>query len=187
MPLPLPQEILVRCHRLFHVLYSLLFALALLWPPRAPAALLSITPVAQQITLVPGAGWDARGTITNLSGVDLLTTDIFLEFSAYPHNVLAPRQRLGAIEFTVGNRTVSDVTELFHVDLSPDAVRGMVYSLDVFAVDVHGNFSEPATYAFLAGAPAGAVPEPPTAPLLAAAAVFALLARRLGRHDLRGG
>jgi hypothetical protein len=157
------------------MLSTLLFALTMFWSPCAPAALLSMTPAAQSVTLAPGAGWDARGTITNLTGVDLLATEIFLEFSGYPQAVLAPRQRLGGIEFTVGNRTISDLTDLFHIDILPGAVGGLTYSLDVFAVDVHGNFSEHATYSFLVEAAPVAVPEPSTPALLAAAAL-ALLA-----------
>ncbi|RSZ57369.1 PEP-CTERM sorting domain-containing protein [Massilia atriviolacea] len=169
----------MRCHRLF----TLLFALTLSWSHHACAAPLTLTPVAYNVTLAPGAGWDAMGTITNLSGNDLLSTEIFLEFSAYPHAVLAPRQRLGGIEFTIGNRTISEVTALFHVDILPEAVGGTRYWLDVFALDVHGNVSEPATYAFLVEAPA-VVPEPSTVSLLAAAL---LAAAGLARHRARGG
>lgn len=177
----------MRCHRLLPLFSTFLFTLAMLWSSAASAALLGITPVAQHVTLAPGAGWDARGTITNLSGVDLLTTDIFLEFSGYPHTVLAPRQRLGGIEFMVGDRTVSELTDLFHVEMAADAVAGTVYSLDVFAVDRHGNFSEPATYSFLAGAVAGAVPEPSTLPLLAAGMIALLARRRARRLSAKGG
>ncbi|NHZ91972.1 hypothetical protein F2P45_23620 [Massilia sp. CCM 8733] len=165
----------MRSHRVLTLLSTLPFALAMLWPPHAPAAPLSITPAVLGVTLAPGSGWDARGTITNLSGVDLLATEIFLEFSGYPHAVLAPRQLLGGIEFTIGNRTVSELTGLFHVDILADAIGGLSYSLDVFAVDVHGNFSEQATYSFLVAAAPAALPEPAT-PALLAAATLALLA-----------
>lgn len=172
----------MRIHRVL----PLLLALTMLWPPCAPAALLTITPTEDSVILAPGSGWDARGLITNLSGADLLTTEIFFEFSGYPHDVLAPRQTLGGIEFTIGNRTVSDLTDLFHVEILPDAASGVTYVMDVFAVDVHGNFSEQATYSFLVAASPAALPEPSTPTLLAAAAAALLgaawLARRRAPH-----
>ncbi|MFB9241056.1 PEP-CTERM sorting domain-containing protein [Massilia antarctica] len=161
---------------------TLLCAPALFWSAPAPASLLSMTPTVQTITLAPGSAWDAMGTITNLSGFDLLSSEIFLEFSAYPHTVLAPQQRLGGIEFTIGDRTVSGLAELFHVDIAPDAVRGLAWSMDVFAADVHGNFSDPTTFSFLIDGPAVVVPEPSTLPLLAAGLAALLAGAGLARQ-----
>ncbi|MDQ1921092.1 hypothetical protein [Massilia pseudoviolaceinigra] len=160
---------------------TLVFAMAVFWSSSTPASLLTITPAVQTITLAPGSAWDATGTITNLSGFDLLSTEIFLEFSGYPHHMLAPQQRLGGIEFTIGNRTVSGLTDLFHVDIAPDAVRGLAWSMDVFAADIHGNFSDVTTFSFLIEGPASAVPEPSTVPLVTAGLIALLAGVALAR------
>lgn len=186
-PHPFPPEKPVRLNRLA----TLLAALTVFWSAPAPASLLSITPDVRSVTLAPGAAWDATGTITNLSGFDLLSTEIFLEFSAYPHATLAPYQRLGGVEFTIGDRTISRLTELFHVDIAPDAARGLAWSMDVFAADVRGNFSDVTTYSFYIDGPAVAVPEPSTLPLLAAGFIALLAGAGLARprtvHPGRSG
>jgi hypothetical protein len=101
------------------------------------------------------------GTITNNSGLDLSSTDFFLDFSGFdPLNVTLD-QVLGLTVFTISNGTTTPVVDLFTFTLGPSAGPG-TYPADVVLEDVLGDLSstqavtvtivpEPGSLSLLAG------------------------------------
>src|SRR6516164_7423827 len=72
----------------------------------------------------PGDVITFTGTITNNSGVDLDSTDLFLNFSGFdPVNVTLD-QLLGLTPFTIPNGTTSQVVDLFSVTSPASASPG---------------------------------------------------------------
>lgn len=100
------------------------------------------------------------GTITNNSGLDLSSTDFFLNFSGFdPVNVTLD-QVLGLTVFTIPNGTTTPVVDLFTFTLGPSAGPG-AYPADVVLEDVLGELSSTQTVTVTI------VPEPGPLSLLA--------------------
>ena len=175
---PPHREPIVRFHRLLFQLSCRLSAclfvccLILSAPTPAHAQTLLITPSDATLYVLPGATRSVTASITNLTGADLMASELFLNFSGYPDGVLLPRQTLGLIDFLIADRTRIDGVELFVLDAASDAVVGTQWQLDLFAVTAFGEFSNAYSYAVTIG-----IPEPSMALMLGAG----LLALSLGR------
>ena len=82
-----------------------------------------------------------QGTITNNSGVDLDSTEMFLDFFGYdPVNVTLD-QLLGDTTFTIPNGTTSPLEDLFTFSLAPTAGAG-TYPAQVVLEDAVGDISD---------------------------------------------
>ena len=108
----------------------------------------------------PGDVITFTGTITNNSGVDLDSTDLFLNFSGFdPVNVTLD-QLLGLTPFTIPNGTTSPVEDLFTFTLGSSAGPG-TYPADVVLQDAVGDISPTQTVTVTI------VPEPGSLSLMA--------------------
>src|SRR5438046_2274691 len=100
-----------------------LFVLILLAPRAANAdIILTIDPLA--LSGAPGDTLIFRGRITNLTGVTLTATDLFLDFSGFDPDSASPSQLLGTPDFVLPDHTFSAIVDLFSVLLAPTAVAG---------------------------------------------------------------
>jgi hypothetical protein len=112
----------------------------------APAqAALVVSPTSLSLELAPGETGIIRGDITNTTGFDLLSTDLFGSFSGYPSDALVIDQLLGLTDLSIDDRAVTRGLELFSVQLGAGAVAGQSYSIEFFFGDINGNFSPSAT------------------------------------------
>jgi len=108
----------------------------------------------------PGDVITFTGTIANNSGVDLDSTDLFLNFSGFdPVNVTLD-QLLGLTPFTIPNGTTSPVEDLFTFTLGSSAGPG-TYPADVVLQDAVGDISPTQTVTVTI------VPEPGSLSLMA--------------------
>jgi hypothetical protein len=100
-----------------------------------------------------------QGTITNLTGADLLASDFFFDFAGYDPVLVNLTQLLGTPDFPIPNGTTSAAVDLFTFALGPDAPPG-VYLADVVLQDSQGDVSnvvtlsetvvpEPGTWVFI--------------------------------------
>lgn len=129
----------------------------------------------------PGDTLIFSGTITNNTGLDLLATDLFLNFSGFDFNVVDLVQLLGTTDFALNNGDTSAVVDLFSFGLGAGALPGQTYVADVFLLDSNDNFSNIVTVDVTA-AEVTPVPEPSDSLLLCFTALVLLAAiRRLGR------
>ena len=78
----------------------------------AHAAELRITPDVFNLTFVPGPTQVVTGSITNITGVDLLTSDIFFSLSGYPADALTIDVLLGLDPLPLPDRTRTDNLDL---------------------------------------------------------------------------
>ncbi|MDT7838907.1 hypothetical protein [Aquabacterium sp. OR-4] len=148
----------------------------------AQAALL-VTPTGTSIELAPGALSVVRGDITNTTGFDLGSGDLFGSFSGYPSNALIIEQLLGLVPLSIDDRAITRDLELFSVQLGSGALPGQTYTIEFFFGDVNGSFSEVATYSVTV-AQGHSIPEPGMA-WLAGISLLGLAAGRR-RGSLRG-
>ena len=160
----------------FHCLVPLLFAWMMALPPAAMAERLTMAPTLLAITLEPDASWQVTGSIANLTGSDLFSTDLFLTFSGYPHGALAPLQTLGNPDFLIADRGVTGPVDLFSLSLLPGAARGASYAFEVFALSLNGDLSNVSTFVVTVAA----IPEPSRVATTAVGLLALLLCRALG-------
>jgi hypothetical protein len=158
----------------------LLFTWMMAFAPAATADNLAMTPSSLVTTLQPGETWRVTGTVTNVSGADLFSTDLFLTFSGYPNGTLAPLQTLGSPDFLIPDRSISPTVELFSLGVLPGALSGSRYSFDVFAVSLQGDFSNVSTFVV------AVVPEPSEMALMVTG-LLALALRHIRRRAIGGG
>lgn len=123
----------------------------------ASAVELRLTPSTDSVTIAPGETVLIDGAVTNLTGLGLLTTEIFLNFSGFPADTLEITQLLGSPEVLIPNRTASASLDLFSISLLSGASAGSTYSFEWFAVDINGVFSDVMPMSVTV---AGVVPEP---------------------------
>lgn len=129
----------------------------------APArAALVVSPKALVLEVAPGAVGIVRGDITNTTGFDLLSTDLFGSFSGFPADALIVDQLLGLTDIAIDDRSIARDLALFSVHLGASAIAGDRYEIEFFFGDINGNFSEAA--AVIVDVPQ--VPEPSVAWLL---------------------
>jgi hypothetical protein len=89
----------------------------------------------------PGDTVVFSGVITNNTGLDLESTDLFLDFFAFDFNVLTPNQVLGLMPFTISHLTSSVNIEIFSISIDPLALTG-INSLQVMLQDIGGNLAD---------------------------------------------
>jgi type IV secretory pathway VirB2 component (pilin) len=118
----------------------------------------------------PGDVLTFQGTITNNSGVDLDSTDFFLNFSGYDFSNVTLDQLLGLTFFSIPNGTTTGTIDLFTFTLSTTAGTG-TYPADVILEDVFGDLAGPTTVTVTVS------PEPESLALIAAG-VLALVGLR---------
>lgn len=112
-----------------------------------------------------------QGTITNNSGADLDSTDLFLDFFGYdPMNVQLD-QLLGMTSFTIPDGTTSPVVDLFTFSLATTAGPG-TYWADVVLQDASGDASDTNVVSVTI------TPEPSSIALMLAGACGILLLRK---------
>lgn len=163
---------------------GLLLAACLLAPGQpARAGTLVVTPASTAITLLPGEQIAVTGHITNLTGMPLYASDIWLNFSGYPAGTLALTQVLGQPEIVLDDRTVSPLLTLFTIDTLAGAQLDAVYTFEFFAVDTNGVYSDSVAMNVTL------VPEPVTVMMLACGLLlmvpgaWASHCSRLGDHQ----
>lgn len=139
----------------------------------ASAVELLVAPASLSASLTPGRSLVVNGQITNLTGVALSATDIFLSFSGYPHGSVQVTQLLGATDFTLPDGTFAS-SALFELMLLPGATPGDVLQIDFLAMDVNGVFSESQRFT-LSVIP---IPEPSAYAMLIAGLALLAVARR---------
>lgn len=110
---------------------------------------------------VAGEVFTFDGTITNNTGIDLNSTDLFLDFSGYDPDNVTLDQLLGLTDFTIPNGSTSQVVDLFTFTLATTAPAG-TYPADVVLQAVTGDIAGPQTVTVTT------VPEPGSLTLLAA-------------------
>jgi hypothetical protein len=89
----------------------------------------------------PGSSNDFLGTITNNTGMDLASTDLFLNFSGYDFANVTLNQVLGDTSFDIPDGTTSAVTDLFTFDLAGTAPVPFTFPAQVVLEDVAGDLS----------------------------------------------
>ena len=180
----LPRGAQLHSHRRRHGLLGALALVGAVWlGAMAPAqAELVVSPTTLSLEVAPGGIGTVFGDITNTTGFDLLSTDLFSSVSGYPSDALVIDQLLGFTDIAIDDRAVTRGLELFSVQLGAGAVPGQSYSVDFFFSDINGNFSPTAT--FLVTVPGTLpMPEPDVAWLLGIGmAGLAATRRRRPRH-----
>lgn len=173
-------------HLLGHLLWRWASAALLCVATATPAAALPLTLSTSQGSAVLTAGDSLliTGQITNVTGVSLLTTELFLSISGNPIDVLDVTPLLGDPELLIADRTVSPVLDLFQISALPDVIGTQVFDLSILLEDVNGNFAETVTFNVTVQAGGGQVPEPDTL-ALALLALAPLVARGRPRPSLR--
>ena len=111
----------------------------------------------------PGGTVDFSGVITNTTGSDLSSTDLFLNFSGFDPTSLDVNQILGSTIFTLPNFTFSPTVDLFSVAIGNGAPAG-TYPLQVQLEDVNNDVSKLETVDV--NVMSRTVPEPSSALLL---------------------
>lgn len=135
----------------------------------AKALELQITPDITSVNLDIGDTFTVLGRVTNITGVGLRTTDIFLNFSGYADAALELAQLLGDPDLPLPDRDISDLLALFSVTVLPGAAGGSSYQIDFFGMDINGVFSEAAAVTVTVNASQGVAE--PFGPLLAMTAL----------------
>ena len=167
-----------------------IFASALLLAGLLPAQAieLRVTPALSSVTLTPGERVIVAGTITNLTGTDLLTNDIFLSFSAYAPDYLQIDQLLGLDEFALPDRTISDEIALFSIIALGAPAGATTLPFEFFAIDINGVVSTAQTFVVVIAAdtPPADVPEPAMALLFLMGAGCLYIRTRQRRRPMPG-
>ena len=120
----------------------------------------------------PGTTELFAGTITNGTGIDVLTSDLFLNFSGFDASVVSLTQLLGTPDFLIAAGTTSALTNLFDFDLNFGALVPATYFADVVLEDGSNNLSDTVTVSVRT------VPEPGSAALVGMGLLAGWLARR---------
>ena len=89
----------------------------------------------------PGGSNLFQGTITNNTGGDLESTDLFFNFSGYDFVHVTLNQILGNTLFDIPNGTTSALTDLFSFDLAPGAPTPAIYPAQVTLEDINNDLS----------------------------------------------
>ena len=92
---------------------------------------------------VAGEVFTFDGTITNNTGIDLNSTDLFLDFSGYDPDNVTLDQLLGLTDFTIPNGSTSQVVDLFTFTLATTAPAG-TYPADVVSASGYRRHSRSA-------------------------------------------
>ncbi len=133
------------------------------------SAALLVSPSTISMVLSAGDLGVVRGDITNTTGSNLLSDELFGSFSGYPFDTLVVSQLLGLNPVSLDNRTITRGLDLFSVSLGNSAVAGAIYQFEFFFDDVNGNASDPFVFSVTAaGVPQG-TPEPTSLLLVAIA------------------
>lgn len=109
----------------------------------------------------PGETVVFSGNISNNTGFDLESTDLFLDFLAYDFIYITPNQELGFVPFLIPNFTESGNVALFNVEIAPFIVPDTYY-LSVLLQDINGNLTDAIDVAIIVSE----IPEPSVAILL---------------------
>ena len=121
----------------------------------AKAGFLAVTPSVSMASLDVGQRYTVVGKVSNVTGIDLRTTDVSLSFSGFPFLALEVDQVLGNPDLALPDRSTSPLLALFDLTVLPGAVAGLSYDLEFFGQDINGVFSAPETIAFRLNAPQG--------------------------------
>lgn len=122
------------------------------------AAELRITPDVFNLTFVPGSTQVVKGSITNITGVNLLTSDIFFSLSGYPADALTIDVLLGLDPLPLPDRRRTDTLNFFSITFSDIGAVFAPFTIEALAFDVNGNFAEP--FVLNVQAQVQGVPEP---------------------------
>lgn len=129
----------------------------------ARAGELVVTPDFFDLSLTPGQPLILKGAITNTTGFDLRSHEVFFSISAYPEDLLTIDILLGLTDIALLDRTRVCDLDLFALTLVDTGAPLESFSFDVSAFDVNGNFAQTFT---LNVQVAQGVPEPATWALL---------------------
>lgn len=119
----------------------------------------------------PGSSNDFQGTITNNTGSDLASTDLFLNFSGYDFSNVTLDQILGNTSFDIPDGTTSAVTDLFTFDVAATAIVPFTFPAQVTLEDASGDLAPVVNVSV-----ASAVPEPGSLTLVIVGALMFLCA-----------
>lgn len=156
---------------------SMLLVCFALLPSTMAAPLLTLTTDTLTETTSAGGMVVFKGTITNRTNVDLLTTDLIFNFFDYDAAVFEPTQLLGENEVAIPSFSFLTDLRLFSINVMPGALAGR-YTLSVLLQDVYGNFDDPLQLEVVVQGDSGEVPEPGTIYLVGLLFVMMVLIRR---------
>lgn len=112
----------------------------IIFPFSSRADSLDLAFTSASATVQPGGTVDFFGVITNTTGSDLDSTELFLNFNGFDPTNLDVNQILGSTIFDLPNFTFSPSVDLFSVTIANGAPAG-VYSLEVQLEDVNNDVS----------------------------------------------
>jgi hypothetical protein len=142
------------------VLASLLIA-----PMGTRANSLDLAIASTELDAAPGGTVVFTGVITNITGTDLDTTELFFNFSGYDPTNLDVNQILGSTIINLPNFTFSPLTDLFSVGVASEAPLGL-YSFQVQLEDINNDVSAVETVSVNVEGSSNTVPEPGSAELM---------------------
>jgi hypothetical protein len=125
-------------------LFALVLFTAILAVPAQSQTALTLELTTSSASLSPGGTIVFTGVITNTTGSDLQSTDLFLNFSGFDPNALTLNQILGSTAFDLPNFTFSPTVDLFSVAIAGNAPPG-IYSFTVQLEDVNNDLSNSET------------------------------------------
>jgi hypothetical protein len=153
-----------------------IFVLLMVLLTGAAQASLVLSPSSTRLSISAGEYVVVSGRITNTTGANLLTTDLFISISGFPFDAIEVTPLLGIPELSLVDRSISPELDLFSLQAADDFIGTLQFDFSVFVEDINGVFSEPvAILVTLDGANANGVPEP-TSAALALSALLCLLA-----------
>jgi len=142
----------------------------LFWPVLSKADSLSVTIANSPQNGSVGQTLIFEGKVTNSTGMELSSTDLFFDFFGYDPN-LTINQLLGTPDFLIPNGFQTGVVNLFSVTLGSGVADGAL-PIDFVLQDANGNLSS-TVQVMIENAPVG-TPEP-TSELLLTIGLGALL------------
>ena len=161
---------------------SMLIVYLALQPSVTAAPILTLTTDSVTETVTTGGTAFFKGTITNRTNVDLLTTDLIFNFSDYDPAVFEPMQLLGEIEVNIPSFSFLTDVSLFSINVMPSTLPGR-YTFNVLLQDVYGNFDDPLQLEVVVQGGSGNVPEPGIIYLVGLLFAIMVLIRRAGGRD----
>jgi len=127
-------------HRISVIVGAVVFSLVT--QPASSDALLSLN-IAEPIRTGPSnASYSFAGLITNKTGRDLSTADLFLDFNAFDPSTSSFEQLLGGVSLLITSGGTSAQLDLFDFNLGAGNV-GAVYSVEVTLQDAGLAISDP--------------------------------------------
>jgi len=155
---------------------TLLLLLILL--PNAARADLIVTLSPSSLSASPGDTVTFMGQITNITGVDLNGTDMFLNFSGFdPTALIDVNQVFGTPDFLLLDHHISPLIDLFSLTVAPTTASG-TYILALSLQDINNNTSSTVDAEVIVR---GTVPVPePSSGLMGMIGIASLVAMALG-------